>query len=419
MSHLKLTLNQIRKLLPLHEAEKPTLAFMSNPELLRLFATLERSILDAVRTEAQFEPGDIIFKENAPGDTMYLIAAGKVAVFKGDFDAPALMGYRGPGEFIGEMAVLESRPRSASVVALEFSRLLTINRQGFQEILIKAPQIGMGMMASLSARLRESDEVRSSEIEAERQLTHQVSRLKSEKEQLLELQRLRQETNDFIVHDLKNPLSIIKFGLDLLSITLPEPILTNNMQVFLPMQDAVDRLRRMVETLLDVEKLEAGESRLALTRAPLKTLFSEAKFRMEPALARHRLTMLIATAPDLPQIALDAEKIDRVLCNLIDNAIKYTPPGGVITLEATVAEGAMYISVTDTGPGIPVSERKRIFERFTQVEDSLGKWRGFGLGLTFCKLAVEAHGGRIWVESGPNGVGSRFIFTLPMAQESV
>ncbi|OQA14110.1 MAG: Adaptive-response sensory-kinase SasA [Chloroflexi bacterium ADurb.Bin360] len=99
----------------------------------------------------------------------------------------------------------------------------------------------------------------------------------------------------------------------------------------------------------------------------------------------------------------------------MDNAIKYTPQGGDICVAAVLGTSQVQVSMTDTGPGIPEPERQRIFERFAQVQsDSAARRRGFGLGLAFCKLAIEAHGGVIWVEPGPGGVGSRFTFTLPL-----
>jgi signal transduction histidine kinase len=123
---------------------------------------------------------------------------------------------------------------------------------------------------------------------------------------------------------------------------------------------------------------------------------------------------LQAILPDeLPPITVDEEKIERVLANLIGNAIKYTPGEGKITVTAEAQDDHIQVNVTDTGPGISPEDRKRIFERFAQVEGSSSR-QGFGLGLSFCRLAVEAHGGQIWVESGDDEIGSRFSFTLPL-----
>ncbi|HQN42545.1 MAG TPA: ATP-binding protein [Anaerolineaceae bacterium] len=128
-----------------------------------------------------------------------------------------------------------------------------------------------------------------------------------------------------------------------------------------------------------------------------------------------RVELRVELPADLPPVLIDEEKIGRVLANLLDNAIKYTPPEGHVTISARQQNGQVAVMVTDTGPGIPAGERERVFERFAQVPGEGQKRRGFGLGLTFCRLTVEAHGGTIHVEAGPNDVGSRFVFTVPAA----
>ncbi|MFN2110539.1 MAG: sensor histidine kinase, partial [Anaerolineae bacterium] len=114
-----------------------------------------------------------------------------------------------------------------------------------------------------------------------------------------------------------------------------------------------------------------------------------------------------------PTVMLDAERIERVLCNLLDNAVKYTLRGA-ITITAELEGNHIKVSVNDKGPGIPPAEREHVFARFTQVEGEERRRRGFGLGLRFCYLAVQAHGGDIWVETGDNDIGSKFVFTLPL-----
>jgi signal transduction histidine kinase len=120
-----------------------------------------------------------------------------------------------------------------------------------------------------------------------------------------------------------------------------------------------------------------------------------------------------AFAPgDLPQINMDADMIRRVLINLLENAIKYTRSGGRIIVSARPQPAQVLISVADTGPGIPAAEHQRIFEKFSRIQED-GRPKGLGLGLAFCRLAIDAHNGRIWVES-QEGQGSTFLFTLPV-----
>jgi signal transduction histidine kinase len=127
-----------------------------------------------------------------------------------------------------------------------------------------------------------------------------------------------------------------------------------------------------------------------------------------------RLTLEVSVNGALPEVEADQQLIQRVLANLVGNAIAHTPPGGRITLAARPEPaGHVTFSVRDTGQGIPLEQQQRIFEKFAQVESGGTRRRGTGLGLTFCRMAVDAHGGRIWVESKV-GAGSTFAFTLPV-----
>ncbi|MBC8496075.1 MAG: hypothetical protein H8D37_00300 [Chloroflexi bacterium] len=118
-------------------------------------------------------------------------------------------------------------------------------------------------------------------------------------------------------------------------------------------------------------------------------------------------------AEDLPVIFVDEDKISRVITNLLDNAVKFSPEGGEVRFVAHAADEGVVIQVCDQGPGISEEYRAIIFERFAQISGQFGRWRGAGLGLAFSRLAVEAHGGKIWVEPPPDGQGSVFTLTLP------
>ena len=119
---------------------------------------------------------------------------------------------------------------------------------------------------------------------------------------------------------------------------------------------------------------------------------------------------------DLSAVRADLNKTTRVLTNLVDNALKFTPAGGQISLSAAhLTDGFITVKVSDTGPGVPEGYREKIFERFSQVPGLVGRRRGSGLGLTFCRLAIEAQGGKIWMEPRPGG-GSIFMYTLPVSR---
>ena len=116
---------------------------------------------------------------------------------------------------------------------------------------------------------------------------------------------------------------------------------------------------------------------------------------------------------EAPTVRVDLAKTTRVLTNLVDNALKFTPSGGQVSISVgCVQDGMITVQVSDTGPGVPEEFREKIFDRFSQVPGLVGRRRGSGLGLTFCRLALDSQGGRIWVEPRPGG-GSVFAFTLP------
>ena len=387
----------------------------SDSPLLRLFASISRDRRADLMTERRCEPGEIVFKEGEGGDAMYVIWSGQMIALKGTLRSPTILGYRGPGDVIGEMALLEDQPRSATIIALEFVRLLRIQRADFQKWVSEMPDIGMTIMSMLSARLRDADNVRLMEDRAGRQLVKQVSRLETEKQQLIDLQQVRQETSDLIVHDLRNPLGVLYGALNMLELMLPEDVLEQNREVLQLASSACERMQRLVDSLLDVSKLETGEMKLKLGAVNLCPLLEDIT-RRQSLLVQHNNITIRVDIDQLPPVVADVDIVERVITNLMDNAIKYTPAGKEIVVSGEVQGDQLVISITDSGPGIRPEDRERIFERFAQVpeEQRLRGRRGFGLGLTFCRLAVEAHGGKIWVEPGPNGVGSRFAFTLPL-----
>ena len=153
-------------------------------------------------------------------------------------------------------------------------------------------------------------------------------------------------------------------------------------------------------------------SGFAKSQADINTLVVEAVEIVQPSAEGKDIGLQIDIPPRLPLVDLDADMIRRVIINLMDNSIKYTPEGGVVTISARAAPAEVIVSVRDTGPGIPSDQHTRIFARFARLQREAAP-KGMGLGLTFCKLAIEAHGGKIWVESQV-GHGSTFSFRLPM-----
>jgi signal transduction histidine kinase len=239
--------------------------------------------------------------------------------------------------------------------------------------------------------------------------------LRRQHSRLQELEKLREDLTHMIVHDLRTPLTGLLGALQTIDQGVlgepPAPIAELN-RIALRSARA---LLGMVNDLLDINKLESGSLRPECTSVAVKVLVAAALEQVSPLLQDRGLVLEQDLPADLPNVTADADLIERVLVNLLGNAVKFTPRGGRITIAATSQADQVAIRVTDTGEGIPPEYHQTIFEKFGQVANKRSsQMRSTGLGLTFCKMAVEAHGGRIGVESAP-GAGSTFAFTLPIA----
>ncbi len=234
---------------------------------------------------------------------------------------------------------------------------------------------------------------------------------------LRELERLRDDLTYMIVHDLRTPLTSLLSGLQ--TVPLIGDLNPTQSEMLEIATDGGETLLGMINDLLDVEKMEQESVPLALASVSAGALIAQAAAQVTLLAASEDLTLASETAPNLPEFPGDVDKLKRTLVNLMGNAIKFTPRGGTVTVGAYLGiENDLLFFVRDTGEGIPADALGRIFEKFGQVETrQAGRKMSTGLGLTFCKLAVEAHGGRIWAESTP-GVGSVFFFTLPLASSA-
>lgn len=413
MTHQKLTSQELERILAAQPDAEKNITNTSEIPFVRQLISIDRALLSQLMTEQNYRRGEVVFVEGDIGDAAYLIWSGQVAVVKGDFRSPTILGYRGSGEIIGEMALIENLPRSASIIAIDKARLLRISSDNFHKLLDEVPSVGMDIMRGLSSQLRVANKNLSADAQTERQLLEQITELRTEKQQLEELQRVRQETSDLIIHDLRNPLFMISVSLNMLEITLSEDALADNREVLDSANSACRRMQYLIESLLDIARLENGQVQLRLSIIKLQNVIDNIADKMALSLKTADVVLRTAVPDNLPSILADEERIDRVITNLLDNAIKYTPKEGEITVTAALHDDRVVICVSDTGPGIPPEDRERIFERFAQGSRRDNKKRGFGLGLAYCRLAVEAHGGRIWVEPGENSVGSCFYFTLP------
>jgi two-component system, sensor histidine kinase and response regulator len=233
------------------------------------------------------------------------------------------------------------------------------------------------------------------------------AQLQENYKRLQELETQRDDMRNMIVHDLRTPLTALIVGIEMLE---TDGTLSGTQQEIIAIAAGGGRtLLGMINDLLDVEKMESGSTQLQYDEVMPATLVAGAVAQVALLAEESRTTLVTEVAANLPVFSGDAKKLSRTLVNLIGNAIKFTG-AGTVTVSANYDAATIRFSVRDTGEGIPAASFGRIFEKFGQLDS---RRVGTGLGLAFCKLAVEAHGGRITVES-TLGAGSTFSFTIPV-----
>jgi two-component system phosphate regulon sensor histidine kinase PhoR len=232
-----------------------------------------------------------------------------------------------------------------------------------------------------------------------------------------ELRRLERVRQDFVAnvsHEFKTPLTAIQgFAETLLAGALDDP--NNNRRFLEIIRDHATRLARLTDDLLKLARIEVGKLEVEFSPLGLTELIEGCAEVTLLKANRKQITLDIRTTPGLSPVRGDASLLREVLQNLLDNAIQYTPPGGRIQVSAAAGAREAVITVADTGIGIPLADQERIFERFYRVDAARSREAGgTGLGLSIAKHIVEAHGGRLWVESAV-GHGSKFSFSIPLA----
>ena len=228
-----------------------------------------------------------------------------------------------------------------------------------------------------------------------------------------ELERMKSNFLSVISHELKTPLHSIKGFVDIILMGKTGDVNDLQRDFLETVKDQTEQLQRLISDLLEFSRLESGEIRLHPEPVSVTALAQRIIDNLSPMATEGNIKLQSALSSDLSPVEADPVRLEQVLSNLVDNAIKFTESGGAVTLSAKDLGEQVQVSVHDTGIGIPLSEQNRVFDRFYQVDASASRaYSGTGLGLTICKHIIEQHGGRIWVESDGKR-GSTFVFTLP------
>ncbi|HDD24244.1 MAG TPA: cyclic nucleotide-binding domain-containing protein [Chloroflexi bacterium] len=403
-----------------------------NPkEFLRpiLFGLVEEDLdeLAAAAIREEYAPGDIIIHEGDEGDAVYFIVQGSVEVIKQFKDGTErFLHTSGPGEPFGEMALLQEGGRTATVRAAEPLLVLKIPKEPFLNVLGRSPSLSVRVLVRITGRLRDAD----------RQAIEDLSQANADlRRALRKLEQLDRTKSDFIqvsAHELRTPVAAL---LGYTQMMQQHTKIQKDPELRILVEGVVTstkRLHRIFNSILDVSRLMNNELEVIHSPVNLAVVFEALEAELRPMLLERHLNLSVEVN-GLPNCSGDPDLLYKVFYHLINNAIKYTPDGGQITVTARVTESeeigkCVEVVVADTGIGITPNDLELIFEKFYRTGEvalhSSGttkfKGGGPGLGLAIAKGIVTAHGGRIWAESPGYDEeicpGSQFFVQLPIME---
>jgi signal transduction histidine kinase len=349
----------------------------------KLYAGLspeELEAAEAIGEIREFAQGETIFRDGEPGDCLYTVLTGKVAVTKAaDAGRQQLLANLGPGDYFGEMSVIDSQPRSADASAEEDTTLRMLRRHDLDQLQAINIQVFFNLLRGSVDRLR------SMNLQYIGQIVRQ------------EKMSLVGNMASAIIHDFKSPLSVIRINAELLS---RDP---QNARFAQHILRHVDRVTNMANDLLDFAR---GTVRLNYRDVEPKQWFAELIELLAPLAAR-RNVQLESAISTTDHLYIDPDRMTRVIYNLAGNGIEAMTGGGTLRLQLTKPDDCFHIEIADTGPGIPEEIRGRLFEPFV----TYGKAGGTGLGTSIAKKIVEDHGGEISFETA-TGEGTTFHIRL-------
>jgi signal transduction histidine kinase len=350
---------------------------------------IEQEALRKIAAERTFAAGQQIFKEGDSGDGIYVVKEGAVEISVAmTQNARRIFAKIGPGEIFGEMAVLELKPRSATAIAAAPTQVYFIPRDALLLMLSHSPALSLELLREISQRLREFN-VRYIEetIQAER---------------LSVIGRFARS----IIHDLKNPLSIISMSAELIAMQPAKPQARENAQLRIRKQ--VERIGDMIGDILDFTN--GSQARAFVGNTNYATFAQTVLDEIRPDLELRNVTIEFQAPPNV-QLPIDPKRVRRVFHNLMQNAADAMSDGGKVFVRYRLENNELVTELEDTGPGIAPEIADKLFEAFA----TFGKEHGTGLGLSICKKIIEDHQGRIWARNEP-GRGAVFVFTLPLAK---
>lgn len=350
-----------------------------------------------------YAPGAILCRENAIEDRFYMILEGEAEVTKDINNSESrLLKTLSAGDFFGEMALIHNAPRAATVTAKSALTTLELDKAAFDRVLHKSSSIAMAMVSEISNRLRQNDQL------AVDDLRMRASELAEAYQKLAEQELARRQFLTNIAHELRTPLMVANGYLQMLQkgIMHGEQLkagidtVARNVQQIVTLVNDILFLQELELVLPDFQAVDMNE----VAYTVIGKYVASAK--------EHGVSLRLTPSPNLPPVSGDPKTLERALMALVDNAIKFSPRGGDVTINLSSQGEKIFVAVEDHGIGIPKENLPGIFDRFYHLEKSGDDlFSGIGLGIAITRQVIEQHQGRLDVVSTP-GKGSTFTLTL-------
>lgn len=364
-------------------------------------------------TLKEIEPEEILFEKGEKDYSLYIIVSGKVKVHAGEH----VFAYFNRNQFIGEYSLLDSTPRSASVTAVQSSKLLRLDQNTFFSLIEKRPAISQAMLRGLVLRLRDYNQLEAELTKKNIEIEFQTKELEKQRTELESLNSTKDKFFAIIAHDLKNPFSTV-LGLSELLAREFETFDSESLKNFITqIYKYSNNTFNLLENLLQWSMLQTGRMPLHPKLVNLKSIIEENIDLLLGNAVNKGISIKTQLHTECSAY-VDTNQITTVVRNILSNAIKFTPTDGEITIRVEPNAEFWQISIKDTGVGISEKELQKLF-LIGSNPTTMGTSQetGTGLGLILCKEFVERNGGKIWVESSL-GKGSTFFFTVPIKEYS-
>jgi signal transduction histidine kinase len=402
------------------------LSLLQNLSLFEGVAQPVLAEIASVLIKREVKPGEIIAKEGEVGDSMFIIASGRIKVHLEALTLAEL----GPSNLVGEFSLIDTAPRSASLTAIEPTELYVLTQPDFTRVIVGHSDALLGVTRYIVRRMRSQNDktladAKQRETELESKVAERTSELSEKIDESIrtnsQLMRVNSHKDDIIKivsHDIRSPVTGIT---NLAALLQDDDIATDPAQVrnygkLIASSSAA--VTKFVNDILDLAKLESGTTELTTARLELQAFLKNQAATFEPLTVTKGVKLILDLQEPLT-VDADRSKLSQAFNNLISNSIKFTPKGGSVTLRLVKREhqGKTYASasISDTGIGIPAEAIPGLFEKFNKIQRTgTSGEKGTGLGMSIAKQIIDLHKGDILVESVVNQ-GTTFSILLPLA----